>query len=138
VPARYADVFTVGSVDANGAVSAFSSRGPVDEDRGRLDKPDLVAPGESILSALPGGGYGELDGTSMAAPHVAGVVALMWSANPNLVGDIDRTIAILRSTATPVTGSRPPLVDDCPRATDSAGAGIVNARAAVAAAVAAG
>jgi subtilisin family serine protease len=61
----------------------------------------------------------------MAAPHVAGVVALMWSANPTLIGDIPRTAALLRSTARPATGS------GCPADT---GAGLVNAYAAVQAA----
>ena len=44
----------------------------------------------------------------MAGPHLVGVVALMWSANPQLIGDIDRTEQILIQTATPYTGAEPP------------------------------
>ncbi len=115
-PGPYPDVVTVGATDRAGAVAAFSSRGPG-------TKPDLVAPGARVRSALPGGGYGEMSGTSMATPHVAGVVALIWSAVPALIGDLPRTRALLTSTATPVTGS----AAGC----DAAGAGLVNAPAAV-------
>jgi subtilisin family serine protease len=128
-PAPYRDAFTVGAVDRDGVVSNFSSRGPTPDG---LVKPDVMAPGEEILSALPGGTYGRLDGTSMATPHVAGVVALMWSANPRLIGDIDTTERILRETA---TRAQPGLNEPvCPDPKDITGAGIVNAAAAVSAA----
>jgi hypothetical protein len=123
-PAPYPDTFTVGAVDRNGAVASFSSRGPA----GTISKPDLTAPGTAVLSALPGGGYATLDGTSMATPHVAGVVALMWAANPRLVGDVGRTAQILRQTASPATATGHCGPDD------DAGAGIVDAAAAVRAA----
>ncbi|MEO3821766.1 S8 family serine peptidase [Plantactinospora sp. B24E8] len=132
-PAPYPEVFTVGATDRNRRVTFFSSRGPAP---GGAAKPDLVAPGDEVLSALPGGGYGAQSGTSMAAPHVAGVVALMWSANPALVGDLATTGRILRDTAAPVDPtfrSRQPA-DECGGPARISGAGIVDAYAAVRAA----
>jgi subtilisin family serine protease len=130
-PAPYADVETVGAVDRRKEVTQFSSRGPTSAD---LAKPDLVAPGENVLSAMPGGGYAELSGTSMATPHVAGVVALMWSANPRLIGDLARTRQILRDTAVPASPGD--STGECAPA-DVTGAGMVDAYAAVQAARAA-
>jgi subtilisin family serine protease len=128
-PAPYSDVLAVGAVDRGRRVTEFSSRGPVP---GGGVKPDVVAPGAGVMSAMPGGGYAEMDGTSMAAPHVAGVVALMWSANPALVGDLARTRGILRDTATVVaTGAQS---GGCGGDANITGAGLVNAYAAVRAA----
>lgn len=100
-PALYDAAFTVGAVDESGRLTAFSSRGPVSSDGSQRLKPDIVAPGEAILSAFPNGSYEATSGTSMAGPHVAGVVALIWSANPALIGDIERTEQIIRETALP-------------------------------------
>ncbi|MGW0436726.1 S8 family serine peptidase [Micromonospora sp. NPDC003197] len=128
-PATYSDVFTVGAVDRKRTVTDFSSRGPAP---GGTVKPDLVAPGADILSAMPGGGYAAMDGTSMATPHVAGVVALMWSANPALIGDLDRTWEILLSTTTSVSPGADPA--NCGATANVEGAGMVDAYAAVRAA----
>ncbi|MFC5944890.1 S8 family serine peptidase, partial [Micromonospora harpali] len=128
-PATYPDVFTVGATDRDRQVADFSSRGPVPG----AAKPDVVAPGVGVLSAMPGGGYATLDGTSMAAPQVAGVVALMWSANPALIGDLERTRRILRDTAVPAGAtyaSRKPA-DACGGDVNITGAGLVDAYAAV-------
>ena len=95
----YDSVFSVGAVDRSGDVAPFSSRGPVTADGSDRMKPDIAAPGVNIFSSLPGGNYGETSGTSMAGPHVAGVVALLWSADPSLIGDIDRTEQIIMDTA---------------------------------------
>ena len=101
----YDSVFSVGAIDRSGDMADFSSRGPVTADGSGRIKPDIVAPGVGILSSLPGGHYGSSDGTSMAGPHVAGAVALLWSADPSLIGDIDRTEQLLIQAADPYTGS---------------------------------
>ncbi len=134
--ALYDEAFSVGAADARGRVADFSSRGPVTVDGSGRGKPDLVAPGVNVVSALPDGTYGPLDGTSMAGPHVAGVVALLWEAAPRLRGDIDATEQILRTTASRATAtyaSREPA-DRCGGDQNITGAGLVNAGAAVAAA----
>jgi subtilisin family serine protease len=102
----YDSVFSVGAIDRFGNVADFSSRGPVTADGSGRMKPDIVAPGVGVLSSLPGGMYGSNSGTSIAGPHVAGAVALLWSADPSLIGDIDRTEQLLIQTADPYTGSR--------------------------------
>jgi hypothetical protein len=101
-PANSGDVFTVGASEKDGALAFFSSRGPVQG----VSKPDLAAPGWLVRSSIPGGKYTISAGTSIAAPHVTGAVALLWSAFPELIGDIGRTEEILRRTADPVTAGQ--------------------------------
>jgi len=131
----YADVFSVGATDISGALVLYSSRGPVTVDGSNRVKPDLIAPGEQVLSAMPGDSYEYISGTSMAGPHVAGTVALMWSANPDLIGDIPRTREILSSTAKPY----PYPITGCPgtegHPSTATGYGSLDAYAAVQAAL---
>jgi subtilisin family serine protease len=96
-PAGYDAVFSVGMTGNDGDIIWLSSRGPA----GSLIKPDIVAPGFGIRSSVPGGEYAWAGGTSMAAPHVAGVAALMWSADPSLIGDIDATESLMCQAADP-------------------------------------
>lgn len=101
--ARYPESFTVGATDhRTDLIASFSSRGSVLGDPTAplgLLKPNITAPGVGIRSALRDGGYGSLSGTSMAGPHVAGLVALLISANPKLAGKIDRLEDIIEQTA---------------------------------------
>jgi len=113
------EVITVGAVDKNGVIAEFSSRGP-DVYGSDHAEPDISAPGVDIVSSVPGGSR-DASGTSMATPHVAGVVALMLSKNPRLT-DME-ALGILARTA----------IDKGDPGFDYAyGAGIVNAAAAVA------
>jgi subtilisin family serine protease len=132
--AIYDAAFSVGAIDQAGDLADFSSRGPVTVDGSQRIKPDIVAPGVDVPSALPGSTYGVNSGTSMAGPHIAGVVALLWSAQPKLIGDIDRTEQILIETARPYEGT-PSDCEGTELPNNGAGYGVVDAYAAVRAAL---
>ncbi|HEY7162532.1 MAG TPA: S8 family serine peptidase, partial [Acidobacteriota bacterium] len=98
-PGDFLNTYAAGAYDINNNIAGFSSRGP-SLFGGEL-KPNIAAPGVNVRSSIanPPGSYANFDGTSMASPHVAGTVALMWSAAPSLVRDIAATRAILDSIA---------------------------------------
>jgi subtilisin family serine protease len=102
-PSIYEAAFTVGATDGSDAAASFSSRGPVTVDGSGRRKPDVSAPGVSVRSSTPGTGYALSSGTSMAGPHVAGLVALVLSAHPGLKGQVDRIETLLEKTCRPRT-----------------------------------
>jgi subtilisin family serine protease len=101
--AIYASSLSVGATDINDNIASFSSRGPVTVDGSNRLKPNVSAPGVNVRSSLPGTGYGSLSGTSMAGPHVVGVVALIMSAYPALNGDPTGVQNLLQGSAVPRT-----------------------------------
>lgn len=116
-PASFPHAIAIGATDTGDRVAQFSGRGPVTWDGTSYVKPDLVAPGVRVRSASNNGGYRVMTGTSMATPHVSGVIALMRSVDPNLT--VNEIRDILEQTARGGVDS------------DSDGHGLVDALAAV-------
>ena len=99
--------FSVGASNSSDAIAGFSSRGPVIVDNSGRMKPDIAAPGVSIRSCIRGqNAYATWNGTSMAGPHVAALVALMISANPSLAGEVDKMEDVIEQTAIHLTSTQ--------------------------------
>ncbi len=105
--ANYSKTISVAAVDHYYKRASFSNYGST---------VDIAAPGVRIVSTWPGGKYNSIQGTSMAAPHVTGLAAVMLSKNPNLTNEQVRSI--LKGTATKVNDS-------------SIGAGVIDAHEAL-------
>ncbi len=112
-PGRYSTVLAVSATDAGDALASFSSWGP---------EVAVAAPGHEVVSLLPGGRLATNSGTSFAAPHVSGTLALILSANPAL--SADEAVRILLATSSPLAPTPDPRF----------GSGLVNAGRGVAAA----
>ncbi len=95
-PGDYNEAFSVGATDIDDVIADFSGRGP--SGYGKVN-PDVSAPGVDVVSSVPGGGYEAFSGTSMAAPHVAGTLALLISADNTLRGDFTAATNAIRTTA---------------------------------------
>ncbi len=108
-PAMYQNTYTVGSTTSTDDMSSFSSRGPGSYTN--LTKPNIVAPGSSVRSSTNSSdtAYTTSSGTSMATPNVAGAVALLWSARPDLKNNPDATAQLLNQTARRLTS----IVESC-------------------------
>jgi subtilisin family serine protease len=97
-PGDFPEVISAGATDDRDEIAEFSGRGPSAVD-GKAWNPDIAAPGVDVVSSVPGGGYESFSGTSMAAPHTTGEIALLLSARPALVGDFDGIANAVRATA---------------------------------------
>jgi hypothetical protein len=106
-PGDYQESFASASHMSNRNISSFSSKGPSYFGHEPYTKPNISAPGDYICSTVPTNGWDcSYSGTSMASPHSAGAVALLWSCDPSLIGQIDATFELLQDTAdTPPAGS---------------------------------
>ena len=101
-PSDYQESFSTANHTSTRTISSSSSRGPSTYGDDPYTKPNISAPGTSICSSIPGSSWScGYSGTSMAAPHVAGAVALLWSCNASLIGDMTATFEVLQDTADP-------------------------------------
>ena len=101
-PAIYAASYTVGALTTGtDNIASFSSRGPVTIDGSNRIKPDITAPGTNTRSCYntSDDAYVNLSGTSMATPHIAGAMALLWCARPDFRHDITGSRTVLDNTA---------------------------------------
>jgi serine protease AprX len=101
-PGIYEASYTVGAlVTGTDTIASFSNRGPVTVDCSNRIKPDITAPGTGNRSATNASdnSYALFTGTSMATPHIAGAMALLWSAHPELQNEINPSRAVLNNMA---------------------------------------
>jgi subtilisin family serine protease len=96
-PGDNPEAFASGATDIDDLIANFSSRGP--SKFGSIIKPNVSAPGVNIRSSWIGNTYRVISGTSMASPHTAGTVALIWAAAPDYRGKVAATELVINNTA---------------------------------------
>ena len=108
-PGIYTENYSVGALNTGtDTIASFSSRGPVTIDGSGRIKPDISAPGTNTRSAsnTSDNAYTIASGTSMATPHIAGAMALLWSAIPSLQNQIDPSRAALNNAAVHIASTQ--------------------------------
>jgi subtilisin family serine protease len=108
-PSFYEASYTVGALNTGlDSIAGFSSRGPVTIDQSGRTKPDITAPGTNTRSATNAGDnlYTTASGTSMATPHIAGAMALLWNAIPSLKNQIQASRDALNSTTVQILSNQ--------------------------------
>ena len=108
-PGIYEASYSVGALIIGiDTIACFSSRGPVTADGSNRIKPDISAPGVGILSATntSDSAYVSGSGTSAATPHIAGAMALLWSAHPELRNQIDPSRTALNNAAVHIASTQ--------------------------------
>ncbi len=100
-PGSYQEAFAAAGHDNTRTIAAWSGRGPSPFGDSPYTKPNISAPGMSIRTSTTGSGYTSMNGASFSGAHAAGAVALLWSLNPNLIGQLDATFSLLQGSADP-------------------------------------
>jgi subtilisin family serine protease len=100
-PALFEESFSIGATRSDDTIAGFSSRGLVLADSSFRIKPNVSAPGQNVRSVVRNGAFANYSGTSMAGPHVAGMVALLISARPQLAGEVDLIENLIEASAVP-------------------------------------
>ncbi|PHI21453.1 peptidase S8 [Lewinellaceae bacterium SD302] len=101
-PSVFPGAYSIGASNDSDEIANFSSRGPSTFNGETYLQPQVVAPGVNVRSAIRDGGYASFNGTSMAGPHVAGAVAVLISALPDLAGNVTAIEEIFRQSAVPL------------------------------------
>lgn len=103
-PKEHPLAFAVAATGPGGKIAPFSSRGPAVFQGKEVAKPDVSAPGVDIVSSVPGGKMAAMSGTSMAAPHVAGLAALLYQLEPGLTPQKIREIMMMSADYVDASG----------------------------------
>lgn len=98
-PGEYQESFGSVAHSSSREIASFSARGPSCYGHNPYTKPNISAPGVLVMSAEPGNTWGTRSGTAFASSHTAGAVALLWSCNPALIGQMNPTFEALQDSA---------------------------------------